>query len=226
MMNNKFRFSYGCIMMVLMLSLSSCTKTKTTYFPNGKLQSVITYKGSKENGLSQYYEEHYGKIELEIEMKSGKKEGKSTRYYLNGEIECASFYKNDLLEGKQLYYTPMGQTTMEINYHQGLREGDYKEWHVPSANVKVSGHYKNDLMSGRWEYFDERDVLVGEGNFTDGTGTLLGYDAHGNLIRKTEYKKGFKDGLETYYDDGGEVSKTILYHQEEIVEINGEKVER
>ncbi|MDR1112315.1 MAG: hypothetical protein LBL18_00915, partial [Bacteroidales bacterium] len=152
----------------LLLLVASCTRVKTEYYPNGKLQSQVPYRLGKEHGTARYYENVYGKLELALNFKNGKKEGKSLKYYLNNKVECESFYHNDLLEGRQIFYTPMNQPVMEINFHKGLKEGLYREWYPGSDVLKVSGQYKNDMLDGYWEYHDERDITVGEGDFKDG----------------------------------------------------------
>jgi antitoxin component YwqK of YwqJK toxin-antitoxin module len=210
----------------LLLLVTSCTKVKTEYYPNGKLQSQVSYLFGKENGTAYYYENVYGKLELSVNFKKGKKEGKSLKYHLNNKVECESYYHNDLLEGRQTFYNPMSQPVMEINFHKGLKEGPYREWHAGSDVLKVSGQYKNDMLDGHWEYHDERDITVGEGDFKEGAGVLVSYDPNGQINRKTTYKKSLRDGPEYYYDTQGNVIKTVVYQEERIVEVNGIKTDR
>jgi len=210
----------------LLLLGVSCTKVKKEYYPNGKLQSQVPYQFGKANGTAYYYESVYGKLELSVEFKKGKKEGKAIKYHLNNKIDCESLYHNDMLEGRQIFYNPMQQPIMETYFHEGLKDGPYREWHAGTDVLKVCGQYKNDMFDGHWEYHDERDITVGEGDFKEGNGVLFSYDHNGLLNRKTTYKKSMRDGPEYYYDSQGNVIKTVIYKEESIVEVDGVKTDR
>jgi len=92
--------------------------------------------------------------------------------------------------------------------------------------MMAKGAFKNDLEEGKWQIFDERGLLMGEATFTGGSGIQMAYDKNGVLERKTTFQKGLKNGEEIYYAPSGEVVKSILYKDDLIMEINGQKVER
>ncbi|MBQ7489662.1 MAG: toxin-antitoxin system YwqK family antitoxin [Bacteroidales bacterium] len=198
--------------------ISSCSRTKTEYYPDGTVKSVIHYKGGKENGLMTYYRSDGGKA-LEVMMKDGKKDGKLTRWYLNGAIEDISYYKNDSLHGPQSLYDMQGHPTLYIEYSNGKKNGAYRSWHQ-NEMVKEEGGFKDDLYDGDWEYYDNRGVLVGEAHFSAGAGEQTAYDSFGNLLRVTTYSRNLKNGAEKYYNGAGEVVKTITYKDDRIVSID------
>lgn len=206
------------ILLSLLLICSSCTRTKKEYYSDGSVKSVINYKNGKENGPAVYYRRDGGKA-LEVMMKNGKKEGKLTRWFTNGVVEDISYYKNDSLHGAQTIYNMQGKPTLYIEYENGKKNGDYRSWH-PQDMIKESGHFKNDMYDGKWEYYDKRGVLVGEADFSEGSGTQSAYDQYGNLMRVTTYSKNLKNGKETYYNSAGKITKTIVYEDDRIISID------
>ena len=212
-------------LLIILLSTVSCTKTKTELYKNGGLKSQIQYRFGKENGVSRYYHEVYGSMIAEAHMKNGKKEGEYARFYFNGNREYQAFYKNDLLNGLERTWSKEGQLLSETYYKDGKKNGAYTSWY-DNGEMMAKGAFKNDLEEGKWQIYDQRGLMIGEATFTGGSGIQMAYDKNGVLERKTTFKKGLKNGEEIYYAPSGEVVKTILYKEDLIMEINGQKVER
>jgi len=212
-------------LLIILLSTASCTKTKTELYKNGGLKSQIQYRFGKENGVSRYYHEVYGSMIAEAHMKNGKKEGEYNRFYFNGNREYQAFYKNDVLNGIERTWNKEGQLISETYYKDGKKNGAYSSWYENGV-MMAKGAFKNDLEEGKWQIFDERGLLMGEATFTGGSGIQMAYDKNGVLERKTTFQKGLKNGEEIYYAPSGEVVKSILYKDDLIMEINGQKVER
>ncbi len=210
---------YKKIILFLIVSfvVTSCTKTVNEFYPSGRLKSQIQYRNGKENGISKYYNESYGSVILETQMKNGKKDGFLKRYYFNGNLEYEAHYSNDQLDGIERYYTKKGQMVMETMYKKGIKEGPYHSWHENGVQFNI-GAYKNDLQNGKWEIYDERGLLIGEATFNEGTGEQLAFDQNGILNRKTLYKGGLKDGEETYYKPDGSIDKVLVFQKDRIIE--------
>lgn len=199
------------------ISASSCSKTERTYYPDGKIQSSIQYRFGKENGKTIYYYNTPNTVEIEIEMKNGKRNGEFHRYFENGMLDTYCRYENDSIEGLQTIYTPNGEKSLEYTFVHGKKEGPFKAYHL-SGDIKTEGYYKNDLFDSTWTYYDERGIVVGEGTFQNGSGTVSFYNANGHLDRTTSYVKNLKDGPEKYYDNAGNLYKEIIFKQDRIVE--------
>ena len=214
------RFS---IYILSLLLFFSCTRTKTEYYPDGSVKSVIHYRNGKEDGLTTYYRADGGRA-LEVTMKAGKKEGKLTRWYTNGAVEDISYYMNDSLHGSQSIYDMQGSQTVYIEYSNGKKNGAYKSWHSREM-IKEEGHFKNDMFDGHWDYYDKRGVLVGEADFVEGSGTQTAYDATGNIMRTTSYSKNLKNGKEIYYAPSGNIIKTITYKDDRIISVDSTDIE-
>lgn len=219
---NKIKRYWGVL--ALLLLLSGCTKVKKEYYPNGRIKSSVEFKFGKENGKMIYYDDYYGTKTLEITMKKGKKNGKLTRYFSNGNIETEAMYVNDLLEGKEIIYDRRGNKIVETTYLHGIKNGPYISWHEKNM-IREAGVFADDKFDGEWFYYDERGMLVGEGHFSKGDGELISYDDNGNLVRKTQYKNNLKNGQEVYFSPAGDTLKTIYFQDDRILSVDNKDIE-
>lgn len=209
----KGKFLFLC---AIAMSLVSCSKTETSYYPDGHVQSKIHYRFGKETGKSVYYYDVPNTVEIEVEMKNGKRNGEFHRYFENGFLDTHCIYKNDSIEGVEVNYTPNGEKMQEFTYLRGVKNGPHKAYHL-SGETKIIGAFKNDKFDGEWTYYDERGVLVGEGSFNEGSGAVTFYDQRGLPNRITHYKDNKKDGPEEYFTPTGAVYKTIVFKQDRIL---------
>jgi len=193
----------------------SCKKKEIDYYKNGSLKSVIEFRNGKEHGMTTYYNKHYGKPSLEIMMKKGKRNGKMTRYYFNGNIEVVAHYKYDIQDGLYQEYDLKGNPLLECYYVNGKKTGSYITYHEKGM-IREKGEFKDDLFNGKWEYFDERGLPVGEGNFDNGAGYLIGYDQKGQLSRITHYKNNMKDGKDIFFASNGDTLKIAIYSEDRL----------
>lgn len=212
------RFAVAVLGLWGIFIFASCTKTEENYYPSGKIRSVIHYRGGMESGKSLYYYEFPNTLEIEIEMKKGKRNGEFNRYYENGQLDTHCTYVNDSIEGIETMYTANGRKSQQYTYLHGKKNGPHTAYHL-SGDVKIQGSFKNDMFDGDWHYYDERGVPVGDGHFDCGTGSVSFYDPEGRLARTTFYVDNKKDGKETYYTPSGSIYKEIIFEQDRIVSI-------
>lgn len=212
-MSKQYSFIIAAFAILLM---TACTHTETTYYPDGRTQSVIQYKGKKEHGKSIYYFHSPNTVEIEMEMKNGKRNGEFRRYHVNGLLDTYCVYENDSIEGVEVMYLANGCKSQEFTYLHGKKNGPHKEYYV-DGSIKTEGNYKNDLHDGPWTFYDERGVVRGEGAFHDGEGTITYYDSFGHKERTAHYKNNHKDGPETYFTPSGEIYRTVTYKEDRIV---------
>ncbi len=198
------------------ITLSSCTKTEKSYYPDGRLQSIIHYKFGKEHGKSVYMFRSPNTVEIEVEMKNGKRNGHFYRYFENGNLETHCIYVNDSIEGVETMFLPNGEKRQETTYVRGKKNGPHLEYHV-NGQLKAECGFKNDLFDGKWTYYDDRGVVVGEGQFNAGDGELTYYDERGNVSEVIHYRNNQKDGKESYYTPSGKIYKEITYKEDRIV---------
>lgn len=207
---------HTAIIAVTLLTVASCTHTETTYYPDGSTESVIQYRGKKEHGKTVYFYRSPNTVEMEVEMRDGKRNGEFRRYFKNGTLDTYCVYVNDSIEGPEILYSANGCKSQEYTYVHGRKNGPHKAYHL-DGNIKIEGGFKDDLFDGPWTYYDERGVPVGEGTFRNGTGEVTFYDKNGRPLRTTHYENNLKNGPETYFTPSGEVSRTIIFKDDRIV---------
>jgi len=198
------------------LTLFSCTHTETTYYPDGRTQSIIQYKGKKEHGKTVYFYQNPNIVEIEVEMKNGKRNGVFRRYFKNGLLDTYCVYVNDSIEGVETMYAANGCKSQEFTYTHGKKNGSHKAYHL-DGSIKIEGGFKDDLFDGDWNYYDERGVPVGEGSFVNGDGEVTFYDKNGRPQRTTHYKHNLKNGPEVYFTPSGEVWREITFKEDRIL---------
>ena len=212
------------LLVLIAIVFSACTKTKVEYFEDGSVKSSIPYRFGKENGLCKYYFINAPHpLEIEVEMRNGKRHGNFTKYYINGRLETRCTYQNDLLEGVEECYHIKGYRTSVINYLHGKKHGQYVLYY-PNGEVVEQGCFYEDLFDGDWFYYDDRGVLIGEGHYEKGTGVQKGYNLNGNLIREIHYKDNKKNGEDIELDNEGDTIKITVYKDDRIVSVNGKMV--
>ena len=194
----------------------SCTHTETSYYPDGRTQSIIQYKGKKEHGKTVYFYRNPNTVEMEVEMRNGKRNGEFRRYFENGLLDTYCVYADDSIEGVEVMYTANGCKSQEYTYVHGRKNGPHRAYHL-DGSLKIEGGFKDDLFDGKWNYYDERGVPVGEGEFHSGSGEVTFYDQNGHPMRTTHYENNLKNGPETYFTPSGEVFRTIVFKDDRIV---------
>ena len=197
--------------------VSACTHTETTYYPDGKTQSIIQYRGKKEHGKTVYFFRNpNNSVEIEVEMKNGKRNGEFRRYFENGLLDTYCVYENDSIEGLEVMYMANGCKSQEFTYLHGKKDGPHRAYHI-DGSLKIEGGFKNDLFDGPWTYYDERGVVVGEGSFHNGDGEVTFYDKNGHKARTTHYKNNQKEGPEQYFTSSGDVYREIIFKADRIL---------
>ncbi len=204
------------LILLSLLFFISCTKVEKNYYPNGAIQSIIHYKGNKEHGKSVYFYNHPNTVEIEVEMRNGKRNGQFRRYFINGYLDTQCTYKDDLIEGCEIMYLANGTKTQITNYKDGKKNGPHTAFHI-DGSVKIEGGFVNDMFDGDWKFYDERGVLVGEGKFENGTGSVSSYYPTGELERITHFANNQKDGKETFYTTSGQIYKEIEFKADRII---------
>ncbi len=212
-------------LVIVSLLFISCTEVKKEYYPSGKVKSETEMKGGKEHGTVIVYHEKTHPIMMKYQMKNGVKDGSFEKFYFDGSCEYQAFYVDGKLEGKEVMFDKDGGIVYEANYKNGLKDGPYSTYHSKGM-LKEKGAFKNDLWEGEWLYYDENGMIVGDATFTGGTGALHAYNENGNLVLSTEYVANVKNGKEISFANNGDTLKEVIFENNKIVEVDGEKIER
>jgi antitoxin component YwqK of YwqJK toxin-antitoxin module len=212
------RDPYGAVFGLLLLFsflFISCKDIRKEFYPNGELKQKLSYKNDVLDGPSVWFFQN-GKKMMECTYKDGKIEGKVTHWSFGGNPESEGFYVNNLRNGKCIQYYEGGGIAMEQNYKNDTLDGAFVEYY-PDKEIKTKGAYNMGMWDGKWDYYDDKGVLVGEGNFVKGRGILKGYYLNGHVKREVHYVNNQKDGSETWYKENGLFEKELVFKMDKLV---------
>ncbi|MBA3663607.1 MAG: hypothetical protein H0W61_05295 [Bacteroidetes bacterium] len=170
--------------------------TETTFYPDGIVESKVTYK-------------------------KGKKEGKHLLYDEMGRLVSETPYFNDEVDGKKIVYNEDGKIRSDHSFDNGDYHGPSLSFHDNGKQERVLT-YKNGNAEGPSEMFDETGELIYRRVFFNDF--LVNYtykDATGNFVKPLELAPGLskvlcyfqngKKSIETTYSNGDLHGKRIIY---------------
>ncbi|TSA28013.1 MAG: hypothetical protein D4R67_04975 [Bacteroidetes bacterium] len=196
-----------------------------TFWENGKMKLEGTYKDDKRNGYFKEYAESGDLLQitkyiegvLQPEAAEIQKLDIEKEYYPTGTVKATRLYRNGVLEGISVEYSPDGAIVSAKEFQGGIqigqglvledgsREGHWIEYY-PGGTLKAEGDYKADKKTGKWNYFHPNGRLEQTGVYNkEGKpeGTWKWYYDSGQLLREENYYRGKKDGLSEEFDEEG-----------------------
>jgi hypothetical protein len=161
----KSLFNSGLIMLTLLLiSLGSVSQTWMDYSltPNGDTINRVDQKKLRQGPWVVRYEEVRGEPGYEEEgyFIDDKKNGPWLRYSLMGDLIAREFYKWGYREGKQQYYTAIGDLQREESWKSVNPANPYDTIVVPDIDhpdmliEKVIKHESAEVRNGKWIYYN------------------------------------------------------------------------
>lgn len=133
----------------------------------------------------------------------GRKQGKWSKSYPNGQIQYEGQFKDDRETGTFTYYNQDGSIAQTIEYKSdtGHATAYYK-----NKKVMSRGTYVDRKKNGLWQYFTEKGRKIKEETFEMGVknGEERLWDKQGNLLEKVNYENGVRQGecYQYMYSDG------------------------
>jgi len=196
---------------------AACHHKEVEKYASGKLMIEKTLKGKSLDGpFTMWYES--GSVKQKANYKNDKLEGLLESWFASGNKESEEMYDAGLRNGKSRSWDEEGNLLEEKNFHSDSLNGEYKMWYSTGI-LKISGTYRAAFYHGKWEYFNDIGVKVGEGNFSDGTGILIGYDGNGRKNHEVNYVKNKRQGKEIEYNADGSIKVTKVFEQDKIVKV-------
>ena len=210
------RFLCFSLVIIVAVSLASCSSVVKEEYPDGTIKSEVTMKKGRKNGPAKYYYP-VGKLELSMNYTDDKLDGLYEKFTLKGVRTEMTMYSNGLKNGESEIFGEDDKLQIQATFVNDTIHGAYKEFH-PNGQVKVSGAYNHGMYDGRWEYFDASGMKVGYAEFKNGTGKQFALH-YGSKRIKTEvsYVNNLKDGDEIWYDREGNIEKKIVHSQGKII---------
>lgn len=110
--------------------------SKSYYPKTGILESEITYKKGKMNGINKFFHKNGVKFS-EVPVKENKLDGEANYYYENGSLVSTVIFKNNQKISQKIFHKN-GKTALELNFVDNRYDGKYK----------ICDNNGKELMSG------------------------------------------------------------------------------
>ncbi len=189
-----------------------------TYYVSGILKSEGLRSNFELDSTWVFYNQK-AEITEKIDYKFGKKNGYSFTYnydkFPEGIVIAKELYLNDQKQGKALYYYPNGSLKEEINYSDGKRQGQAKEYDE-SGKLTILMEYHNNYLISR-ERVNRTDIS----GLKQGTWKI--YHDNGNLYKEMYYVNDLLEGIYKEYNENGKLYLSIRYDEGKIVEDKAEE---
>ena len=148
----------------------------TERHPNGLKKLVLVFKGT---GLNETLVGKYG-------------------FYSNGFKEFQETYRDNLKDGKCIYWHENGNKQEVLTFQNGLMSGTRTVWREDGVKT-MEGKYVNGLMEGEWFfYFRDKESEKWKslkGSYKSGDGS--------DLAQSSDIPKNGRHGLFTIHDNNG-----------------------
>lgn len=163
----------------------------TTYYPDGKIKSVVNYA----NGI---------------------RNGKEINYFENGNIQFAGLFKDGEVTSIQVYLEN-GQINKEMGINQGQIHGEYKEYYENGV-LGILKTYNNGQENGPVKYYNPDGSIAYSSNMKNNTidGEEVYYQ-NGHPLVISNYDEGLPIGI---HEDRRDGAGKIVYKEIKLPEFN------
>lgn len=172
------------------------------------------------------------------ELKNGKKDGKWTSWFDNGQILTEKFYKDGEIDGESTWWYKSGELHSVTTFKDGKRVGQSTSWHTNgqistitnSKNGKYDGItsswyengqkfmeilYKDDIAVSITEYtYNKNGQIKNKWNYKNGklvSQTDYHYYENGQLEAEAPWKDGKLNGKMTMWYENGQIAAEAIY---------------
>tara|TARA_Y100000592_G_scaffold52548_1_gene82965 strand:- start:6494 stop:8140 length:1647 start_codon:yes stop_codon:yes gene_type:complete len=200
----------------------------TGWFSNGNLKNKINWKNNKLHGeFIDFFDMDWDNGNDCVKEKSfyidGKREGKFTSYYITGQKEIESEWKDGLIHGALKRWYRNGDLMYETEFVNGKGvDIDYYE----NQKMKSLTTYDNGMENGLSEEYYNNGKLKHKAIMKDNEpiGTNLTYYDNGQLAVEDPFatnpksKKSYRHGQKKIYNREGELAATLMYAEYHLVD--------
>jgi len=193
------------------------------YYPNGNVRSEGDFIESKRTGKWNFYYPD-GKLEQTGNYRDGLTDGLWIWYYHDGNILREENYYRGREDGMSVEYDEAGNVIARGEYIEGNEEG---EWYYNVGDQVEKGSYTNGLKDGLWIHYYPDGTKQFEGRYIQGNpdGKHRYYFESGKLKEDQYWNVGRRDRTWRKFDELGNVLITLTYENDELVKVNGVRVE-
>ncbi len=202
----------------LLFIINSCKSedNNRTFWPNGKVQSELSYNEAGElHGLARWYYES-GKLQQEANYKHNKLHGRMLRFHENGNIESEAWYVNNLRDSSFVQYDLRGKKTGVEYYLNDTLHGFFERYYSDNQPM-IEGEYLHGMLHGTWLFYDNIGTVIGRAVYKNGNGIQQVFSPRGRLVREIPYNENLIHGHEKHYGPDGRIEKIVHFEFGEII---------
>lgn len=158
----------------------------------------------------------------EGDYKAGRRVGRWTWTYPDGQLQEERHYEKGLLQGRVAsFYEDGSKERLEL-YAKNKRDGEWKAWH-PNGQQAALEQYDAGKPSGEFARWDESGQKLVERRFDAGVaeGAMTVWHPNGKRKLTGTFVGGKKDGRWSYYDAAGNHLRDEEYRQGKRVRSGG-----
>jgi antitoxin component YwqK of YwqJK toxin-antitoxin module len=144
--------------------------------------------------ITHYYDSDYNIKKEEVEYIDNKRNGRSIKYYDNGNVKEECSMIDNILDGEYKSYYDNGQLKKTFKYRRGKRYGVYQSYYDNGTSKELLNYSDDDNLHG----------------------LHLKYNVNGAIIENTNYRNNKKDGQSIKWNDRGKPYKIIDYKNGDI----------
>ena len=175
------------------------------YFPNQEVgitaTSICVYKNA------------YGQYATKVNLKNGKKDGKSTWWYRNGQLDAIEYLKDGKLFGTSTSWYPNGQMKSQGNWPNGIQDGKYTTW-FKNGQMWNEQHWKNGNLDGKSTLWRDNGNKVYELNYKNSRPVGKEIDWYENGQKQREINRNDDSemtGKYTKWNEKGDITFECIY---------------
>ena len=184
--------------------------------PKVQYRNGIYYLPNEELGISALsicvYKDAYGQYQSRGALKNGKKEGRWTDWFKNGQKMFEADYTDGEFSGKWTGWYENGWIWFENNYKCkgkndcSWKDGKSTEWNKNGV-MEFEDNYKDGEYDGISTSWYENGQKSSEVNFKKGEldGKLTYWHENGQKVSEENYKDGKKDGEFISWNENGQI---------------------
>ncbi|MCK4344678.1 MAG: toxin-antitoxin system YwqK family antitoxin [Bacteroidales bacterium] len=151
-------FENNVIQSILVFKENGKIAETKIFYQNGKLAAEGTYVDKIKDGVWKYYS-YYGEfLSMEEVYSMGVKNGKSIKFYSDGQISESLNWTKGNKDGEWIQYFTNGKRKLYGTYKDGKLHGTFVIYY-DTGIPNVAGNYLEDLRDGDWIIYDEKGKI-------------------------------------------------------------------
>ncbi|MGD8780480.1 MAG: toxin-antitoxin system YwqK family antitoxin [Ignavibacteria bacterium] len=188
-----------------------------TYYDNGKVQSLKYFVGGRINWEEKIFDDE-GQLMEVVTYRQGVKSGPHVIYNRKNNLKVSEInYKDNIPNGKALFFYENGEIKAEVNFKDGKRNGVSKIF-FKNGTLKIQEDIVDDKRNGMTEAYYESGGLKERWNFMQGfpESNCTFYYSSGSLYATRNFYKGKEEGPQKKFYESGKIMEEANFKNGEL----------